>query len=81
MDVPKSLQNTHEPNCNKRLTTLNDTGTSQQKGQAWKAVGKAACQRNAEMLVRVYIGRKKKGQDFQIAFGKETRGEKEKIPP
>lgn len=40
--------------------TLNDTGTSQQKGQARKAVGKAACQRNAEMLVRVCIRRKKK---------------------
>lgn len=60
MNVPKSLKNTHEPNCNKRLTTLNDTGTSRQKGQAWKAVRKAACQRNAEMLVRVQIGRKKK---------------------
>lgn len=53
MNVPKHLENTHEPSCSKRLTTLNDTGTSQQKGQARKAVGKAACQRNAEMLVRV----------------------------
>lgn len=52
MNVPKYLENTHEPSCSKRLTTLNDTGTSQQKGQARKAVGKAACQRNAEMLVR-----------------------------
>lgn len=52
-DAPKSPQNTHKPNCNKGLTTLNDTGTSQQEWQAWNAVEKAACQRNAEMLVRV----------------------------
>lgn len=60
MDVPKYLENTHEPSCSKRLTTPNDTGTSRQKGQARKAVGKAACQRNAEMLVRVYIRRGEK---------------------
>lgn len=33
-DVPKCLQNTHKANCSRRLTTLNDTGTSRQKGQA-----------------------------------------------
>jgi len=71
MDVPRSLQNTHEPNCNKRLTTLNDTGTSRQKGQAGTAVGKAACQRNAEMLVRVQIGRKKNGKLFKLPLAKK----------
>lgn len=81
MDVPKYLENTHEPSCSKRLTTPNDTGTSRQKGQARKAVGKAACQRNAEMLVRVYIRRgKKKGHDFQIAFGKDRKGGKNTPP-
>lgn len=58
--VPEYFENTHEPSCSRRLTTLNDTGTSQQNRLARKAVGKAACQRNAEMLVRVYICREKK---------------------
>lgn len=77
MNVPKHLENIHEPSCSKRLTTSNDTGTSRQKGQATKAAGKAACQRNAEMLVRVQICRKKKkekkGHGFQIPFGKDMK--------